>query len=175
LAGATGLSEANRLRLAQMLLTRKDADWLDRLLREKQVRVHVYAVDVQTRAITTVEDESQIADGREALLKPKPEGEGSHLGEGVEKVLKDFRGSPLAAIIMFTDGITTAGDDLPKAARAASTTACRCFWSASATPGRRPTWHSPTSRPRTWSGAATGSPSRPDSPPAARCRPRPPR
>ena len=44
----------------------------------------------------------------------------SRLGEGVEAVLKAFRGSSLAAIIMFTDGITTAGDDLPKAARDAS-------------------------------------------------------
>ncbi len=120
LAGATKLSEVNRLRLAQMLLTRKDADWLDRLLREKQVRVHIYAVDVQTHLLTSVEDESQAESGREVILKLKPEGEGSHLGEGVEEVLKAFRGSPLAAIIMFTDGITTAGDDLPKAARAAS-------------------------------------------------------
>ncbi len=120
LAGTTDLSQVNRLRLAQMLLTRKDADWLDRLLKEKQVKVHIYAVDVQTRMLTTVDDESQTADGRAAIEKLKPEGDGSHLGEGVEWVLKAFRGSALAAIIMFTDGVTTAGDDLPKAARAAS-------------------------------------------------------
>jgi hypothetical protein len=120
LAGATNLSQVNRLRLAQMLLTRKGADWLDRLLREKQVRVHVYSVDTQARALASAEDESQAAGGREAVLKLAPDGEGSHLGEGVEEVLRAFRGSPLAAIIMFTDGITTAGDDLPKAARAAS-------------------------------------------------------
>jgi hypothetical protein len=120
LAGSTNLSEVNRLRLAQMLLTRKDADWLDRLLREKQVKVHLYAVDTQTRMITAVNEESHIAEGREAILKLSPEGEGSHLGEGVDAVLKAFRGSSLAAIIMFTDGVTTAGDDLPKAAKAAS-------------------------------------------------------
>jgi hypothetical protein len=120
LAGAVNLSEVNRLRLAQMLLTRKDADWLDRLLKEKQVKVHLYAVDKEPRRLTLVEDESQIPDGRAALDKLKAEGDGSHLGDGVEKVLKEFRGSSLAAIIMFTDGVTTAGDDLPKAARAAS-------------------------------------------------------
>ena len=120
LAGTTDLSEVNRLRLAQMLLTRKDADWLDRLLKEKQVKVHIYAVDTQTRMLTAIDDESQLADGRAAIEKLKPEGDGSHLGEGVENVLKAFRGSSLAAIIMFTDGVTTAGDDLPKAARAAS-------------------------------------------------------
>lgn len=120
LAGATGLSEANRLRLAQMLLTRKDADWLDRLLREKQVKVHVFAVDTETRPVATAEEEGQIADARDALKRLDPKGSGSHLGEGVEAVLKAFRGSALAAVIMFTDGVTTAGDDLPKAARAAA-------------------------------------------------------
>ena len=120
LAGTTDLSEVSRLKLAQMLLTRKDADWLDRLLREKQVKVHLYAVDTQTRQIGSVEEESQLADARDALTKQQPTGEGSHLGEGIESVLKAFRGSTLSAIIMFTDGVTTSGDDLPKAARAAA-------------------------------------------------------
>jgi hypothetical protein len=120
LAGATNLSEVSRLRLAQMLLTRTDADWLDRLLREKQVKVHLYAVDTQARRLSVVEEEAQSADGRAAIEKLKPEGDGSHLGEGVEEVLKAFRGSPLAAIIMFTDGVTTDGPELSRAARAAS-------------------------------------------------------
>ena len=120
LAGATNLSELNRLRLAQLLLTNTKADWLTKLLEEKQVKVHLYAVDAQTRMLTAIDDESQLADGRAAILALKPEGESSNLGDGVEAVLKAFRGSPLAAIIMFTDGVTTAGTDLPRAARAAS-------------------------------------------------------
>ena len=55
----------------------------------------------------------------------------SRLGEGVEAVLKAFRGSSLAAIIMFTDGITTAGDDLPKASPRCVASEC------AAVPGRR--------------------------------------
>src|SRR5205823_3386085 len=42
LAGAVDLPKTHRLKLAQMLLTRKDSDWLDKLLREKRVKVHVY-------------------------------------------------------------------------------------------------------------------------------------
>jgi hypothetical protein len=103
-----------------MLLTRKDADWLDKLLREKQVRVHLFAVDTQARPLGSVNEEADIADGRAAIERLKAEGEGSHLGDGIDAVLKAFRGSPLAAIIMFTDGVNTAGDDLPRAARAAS-------------------------------------------------------
>jgi hypothetical protein len=120
LVGASGLSQAQRLKLAQLLLTRKDADWLDRLLKEKEVKVHIYAVDTDKRPVATLDQPSDAADGRAALLKLTPDGDASRLGEGVQKVLQDFRGRSLAAIIMFTDGITTAGDDLPKAAREAS-------------------------------------------------------
>jgi hypothetical protein len=120
LVGAAGLSQAHRLRLAQALLTREDGQWLERLLREKEVKVHIFAVDTTTRPIASLDMASEITDGRNALLKLSPEGDSSRLGEGVEAVLKAFRGGSLAGIIMFTDGITTSGNDLPKAAREAS-------------------------------------------------------
>jgi Mg-chelatase subunit ChlD len=120
LAGTTNLAEWTRLRLTQRLLSRPDADWLEKLLREKQVKVHIYTVDGQTRMLTLVEDESSMAEGREVIASLKAEGDGSHLGDGIQAVLKAFRGSSLAGIIMFTDGVTTSGDDLPKAARAAA-------------------------------------------------------
>lgn len=114
---AANLPEAHRLKLAQLLLTRKDADWLDRLLTEKQVKVHIYTVDSQTRLLTELDEASDLESARETLLKLPPDGETSRLGDGVQAVLKAFRGGSLSAIIMFTDGVTTAGDDLPKAAR----------------------------------------------------------
>ncbi len=136
LVGAAGLPQAQRLKLAQLLLTRssgtaglqavrtvradKEADWLDRLLKEKEVKVHIYAVDSGTRPVASMEQPTELEEGRAALLKLTPTGDSSKLGEGVEAVLKAFRGGSLAAIIMFTDGVTTAGDDLPKAARSAA-------------------------------------------------------
>jgi Mg-chelatase subunit ChlD len=115
------LSAAHRLKLAQLLLTRTDADWLDRLLTEKQVKVYVYAVDSQVpRLVADMSEPADAEAGRKALLDLKPEGESSQLGDGVQWVLKRFRGGSLAAVVMFTDGITTAGDDLPRAAREAS-------------------------------------------------------
>ena len=123
LAGAEALSDVHRLKLAQYILTRKDkdADWLDRLLKEKEVRVHVYAVDSGSpRPVALIERPDDVEDARAALLKLKPEGEASRLGDGVEQVLKNFRGGSLAAIVMFTDGVTTAGDGLPRAARSAA-------------------------------------------------------
>jgi hypothetical protein len=90
------------------------------LLSEKEVKVHVYAVDAATRSVSSLEQAGDAREGRTALMKLEPVGDSSHLGEGVEAVLKTFQGSSLAAIVMLTDGVTTAGDDLPKAAREAA-------------------------------------------------------
>ena len=133
LAGKVPLDKPDRLLIARTLLTHKDGDWLLRLLKNKEVRIHIYAVDADIRPVATLDDARDSKLGRERIddelilmkgergdWQRKPLGLESRLGEGVEKVLKDFRGSALAAILMFTDGVTTAGDDLPKAAREAS-------------------------------------------------------
>jgi len=120
LAGAANLPQTHRLKLAQLLLTRPGGDWLDRLLTEKRVRVHVYAVDVKNpRLVDTATEPGDAAALREKLLALQPVGDASHLGDGVEWVSKQFQGNPPAAIVMFTDGITTAGASLPAAAEAA--------------------------------------------------------
>jgi hypothetical protein len=116
LVGAANLSRTHRLKLAQLLLTRPGNDWLDRLLTEKRVKVHVYAVDTQARLIATVAEPGDAAAARDALLALQAEGEGSRLGDGVEAVVKAYQGGSLAAVIMLTDGVTTAGADLPRAA-----------------------------------------------------------
>lgn len=118
LAGAVNLPQSHRLRLAQLLLTRPGADWLDKLLREKRVKVHVYAVDTQTRLVTSASEEKEATAARDAILALRPEGDASRLGEGVEAVIKSYQGGALAAVVMFTDGVTTAGIDLVKAAEA---------------------------------------------------------
>jgi hypothetical protein len=120
LCRAADLPEGHRLKLAQLLLARKDADWLDTLLREKQVRVYVFAVDSQTRLVADLDEAKDAAAARGAMQKLTPDGTASALGDGVQAVLKSFRGSSLAALVMFTDGVVTAGDDLQKAGREAA-------------------------------------------------------
>ncbi len=120
LAASVNLPQAHRLKLAQLLLTRKGTDWLDKLLREKRVKVHVYAVDTQTRLVASATEEKDAPAVREAMLALKPEGDASRLGDGVEAVIKAYQGGSLAAVILFTDGVTTAGTDLPEAAKAAN-------------------------------------------------------
>jgi hypothetical protein len=133
LAGKIPVDRPERLLLARTLIAQKKGEWLLRLLREKEVRLRLYAMDSAIRPIGTLEDERDVDSTRgrldEELLVARAEGDGwqrqalgseSRLGTAVEEVLKAFRGSSLAAIILFTDGVTTAGDDLPKAAREAS-------------------------------------------------------
>ena len=56
LAGKIPLDRPDRLLLARTLLTHKDGDWLLRLLKEKEVRVRIYAVDSSIRPVSTLED-----------------------------------------------------------------------------------------------------------------------
>jgi hypothetical protein len=72
------------------------------------------------RLLAALDDTSDATEAREAIQKLNPDGESSRLGDGVQTVLKNFRGGSLAAIIAFTDGVTTAGEDLPKAGREAA-------------------------------------------------------
>jgi Mg-chelatase subunit ChlD len=120
LAAGLNLPKAHRLKLAQLLLARKDSDWLEKLLGEKRVKVHVYAVDSQTRIVGSATEEKDIPAARDAMLGLKPEGDTSRLGDGVEAVVRSYQGGSLAAIILFTDGVTTSGLDLPDAAKTAN-------------------------------------------------------
>ncbi len=120
LLAGTNLSKADRLKLAQLLLSRKEADWLDFLLTKKKVKVAVYAMDRDTRRIATAYDPGDITRTRESLLALKPNGNESRLGDGVQAVLRDYRGGSLAGIIVLSDGVTTAGNDLPTAAHEAA-------------------------------------------------------
>src|SRR5207248_3073645 len=65
-------------------------------------------------------DPSQCAKMLDDLMDVAPTGESSQLGAGVESVLKTFRGGSLNAIVMFTDGVTTRGEDLVGASRTAA-------------------------------------------------------
>lgn len=117
---AAGLTEAGRLRLAKAILLRKDADWLTRLLTERQVKLHVYSLADQARLVASMDEEGDLAGAKRAVEKLTADGGSSRLGDGISAVLKAFRGGSLAAVVAFTDGQVTAGDDLPQAGREAA-------------------------------------------------------
>src|SRR5206468_3573446 len=61
-----------------------------------------------------------LAGGADAVRGLTAAGPTSALGAAVRTVLQEFRGAPLAGIVMLTDGVTTEGDDLVQAAQQAA-------------------------------------------------------
>ncbi|HZU34258.1 MAG TPA: VWA domain-containing protein, partial [Gemmataceae bacterium] len=126
-----GLPTADRLRLAQALATRGNADWLDALLTRQQMKVHVYhcsGLAARLADITDPNDSQSRTDALEKIRALKPQGDRSRLGAAVRLVLNDFRGSSLSAIIMCTDGVTTEGEDLAKVAHYAAQSGVPLFF-----------------------------------------------
>ncbi len=122
LVADASLPGPERLRLAQALLTRPDGDWLTRLLMQRKAKVHVYRCSTRAARIADVVEGDQVKDALTAInnLKADKENDSSELGTAVRQVINDFRGSSLSAVIMFTDGVTTEGEDLTKASKYAA-------------------------------------------------------
>lgn len=120
LANVPGLAQPQRVQLAKWLLARPDGDWLDRLVTERKLKVHVYSLAEQARLVGSIHEAGETKAVRDAVTQLVADGEASRLGDGVQAVLKAFRGGSLAAIVVLTDGVTTAGDDLVRAGREAA-------------------------------------------------------
>src|SRR5262249_13787013 len=108
------------LNLIKALVAPKNDDWLNQLLNRRQVKIHVYQCSARAARLVEVVDGSQVTAAAQAIRELRPTGESSQLGGSVRAVLNDFRGGSLGAIVMFTDGVTTEGDDLMQAARHAA-------------------------------------------------------
>jgi hypothetical protein len=116
------LRTPHRLNLVKAMLAAGDTEWLQALLQRRQMRVHVYRVSGQQTRIAELNDPEQCRQLLDELMDVMPTGDSSQLGNGVASIQKAFRGGSLNAIVLFTDGITTAGDDLSSAARMSART-----------------------------------------------------
>jgi hypothetical protein len=96
-----------RLQLAKTLVTRGEGDWLTRLLEKKQVKVHVYHCSQGCDRLAEADDPVGRERLRERVGRLAATGPESRLGSAVRKVLEEFRGGSLAAVVMFTDGVST--------------------------------------------------------------------
>lgn len=113
------LTEGDRLKLAQLVLTRTRGDWLGMLMEQKKVRLHVYHCSARAHRVADARTPADLDGVRQAIeaLRAEPANDSSQLGGAIRQVINDFRGSSLAAIVMFTDGVTTEGEDLAKASK----------------------------------------------------------
>ena len=118
LAKVAGHPEADRLSLAQGFLTRDDGAILREL--QKKHRVRLYLVSSAARPLAEIDKPEQVAPALEKLKKVEAIGEQSRLGSGIRQVLTELRGVPPTAIVLLTDGQTTEGETVAKAAEFAA-------------------------------------------------------
>jgi Aerotolerance regulator N-terminal/von Willebrand factor type A domain len=109
----------HRLNLVKALLASGSQDWFQTLLRERKVHVHVYRASSEATPLgdlADLSDPEQCSKMLDEIFDIIPEGEASRQGDALNAVLKTFRGKSLTAIIMFTDGQKTKGEEPSQAA-----------------------------------------------------------
>ncbi|MGL4552589.1 MAG: VWA domain-containing protein [Gemmataceae bacterium] len=118
LASVPGATPANRLRLAQTLLAKDDA-YLRDLLTRRKVRLHVYRFASRPQRIADVTNAGEADAAAKAVrgMAAKAEHDSTQVGTAVRQVLNDFRGSSLAAVVVFSDGAVTEGEGLEQVAK----------------------------------------------------------
>ena len=118
LADLSGQPEPSRLAVAQGWLARNDGQILREL--RKQNKVRLYLVSTAARLLSEVDKPEDVAGALEKLHKVEATGGQTRLGKGVRDVLTELRGAPPSAILLLSDGQTTDGEPLAKAAEFAT-------------------------------------------------------
>lgn len=118
LAELTRSPESNRFGVARSLLEQDKAKILREL--QKQNKVRLYLVSSASRMLAELDKPEDLEPALEALRKVEPTGGQTRLGAGVRQVLTELRGVPPSAIILLSDGQTTDGESLEKAAEFAA-------------------------------------------------------
>ena len=102
-----GAQTPSRLNLAKALLTRQQGRFLKELQQQHKLRIYTFAESASwlgNRDIIKKEDIQELLPLIKAL---ESQGDNTRLGPAVRGVLNDLRGTPPAAIIIISDGITT--------------------------------------------------------------------
>ncbi len=104
------LDKPMRINLAKVLLLERDGELLKAL--QKRYRLRVFSAGETARCVS-----DDAADAGQSLKSMTAEQPASRLGDCLRDVLQAQRGRPTAAVVMFTDGLTTAGKSLTEAAQ----------------------------------------------------------
>jgi hypothetical protein len=118
LAKAIGCAEASRWAVAEGLLEKDDAKVLREL--QKQNKVRLYLTSSSPRLLAEIDEPEALKPAVEKLNKAEPTGGQTRLGASVRQVLTELRGAPPSAILLLSDGQTTDGESLPRAAELAA-------------------------------------------------------
>ncbi len=111
-------AEASRIDIAKGLILKDRARLIQEL--QKQHKVRLYLASNSARLLAEVDRPEEVAQAIEKLRGVEGTGSQSRLGDATRQVLTELRGAPPSAIVLLTDGQTTEGEPLPKAAELAA-------------------------------------------------------
>jgi hypothetical protein len=117
-AELAGTAEPSRLAVAQGFVAQDGGKILREL--QKQNKVRLYLVSTAARLLADVDKPEDVEPALAKLRKAEATGGQTRLGKGVRDVLTELRGAPPSAIVLLTDGQTTEGETLAKAAEFAA-------------------------------------------------------
>ena len=113
-AGDSPAAEVPRIEIAKGLVLKDKARLIGEL--QKQHKVRLYLVSNSARLLAEVDRPAEIVSAADKLRDVKGMGTQSRLGDATRQVLTELRGAPPSAIVLLSDGQTTEGEPLAKAA-----------------------------------------------------------
>ncbi|WP_422926056.1 VWA domain-containing protein [Singulisphaera sp. PoT] len=114
----TKQAEPTRLAVAKSWLSKDNAKVIQEI--QKQNKVRFYLVSSSARMLSEIDKPANIKESLDKINGVEASGGQSRLGAGVRQVLTELRGVPPSAIVLLSDGQTTDGESLSKAAEFAS-------------------------------------------------------
>lgn len=99
----------SRINVAKAILLDQDAKLLRRI--KEKYKLQLYRVAGEARAV-----QGDFSGLIESIRKLQATGPSTRLGRGLASILNDLRGTPPAAVVLLSDGITTDGPPLSEAA-----------------------------------------------------------
>ncbi len=112
--GETAAADLTRIEIAKGLVLNDKARWIQEL--QKQHKVRLYLVSTSARLLAEVDQPAEVAAAAAKLRAVQAIGTQSRLGDATRQVLTELRGAPPSAIVLLSDGQTTEGESLVKAA-----------------------------------------------------------
>ncbi|MGD0040271.1 MAG: VWA domain-containing protein, partial [Isosphaeraceae bacterium] len=113
-AGDGPAADVTRIEIAKGLVLKDKARWIQEL--QKQHKVRLYLVSNSARLLAEVDRPADVAAAADKLRGVQGTGSQSRLGDATRQVLTELRGAPPSAIVLLSDGQTTEGEPLAKAA-----------------------------------------------------------
>ncbi len=117
LATLAGSTDPTRLALAKGLILKDKAKLLSNL--EKEHKVRLYLVSNSARLLAEIDKPEDMEPAVKKLEAVEASGGQTRLGDGVRNILTELRGAPPTAIVLLSDGQTTEGESLSRAAELA--------------------------------------------------------